>query len=214
MVLANGLEARRPPDRPPRPAGRAGTRVWILAALLAGPAVPGGGAEPAWSAQATPRGMDAARVRRELRAHTLRTVDGRRLALSRLDGEVLVVNFWASWCPPCRRELPRLDALHAAIADRGGRVLAVSIDREARNVRRFVRTHHLTLPVYHDGPDGLARALDLPHVPFTIVLDRGGNVALATAGSDERSLEQIAATANRLLAAAPAGTPAIAGESP
>jgi len=213
-MLANGLEQRRPAGRPPRAVGRAGTRVRMLALFLAGSAALGGGAGPAWPAQATPNGMDAARVRRELRAHTLRTVDGRRLVLSRLDGEVLVVNFWASWCAPCRRELPRLDALHAAIADRGGRVLAVSIDREARNVRRFVRAHRLTLPVYHDGPDGLARALDLPHVPFTIVLDREGNVAFATAGSDERSLEQIAATANRLLAAAPAGTPPFAGESP
>jgi len=159
-------------------------------------------------------GMDPERVRRELRTHTLRTVDGRSLALGSLKGEVVVVNFWASWCAPCRKELPRLDALHASIANDGGRVVAVSIDREARNARRFAKTHRLALPIYHDGPDGLARKLDLPHVPFTIVLDRDGSVALATGGADHKTLEAIAATTRRLLAGSPAGAQTIAVEAP
>ena len=179
----------------------AGATVMALGAAAAGDATPAGGA-----------GMDP-RIRLALKTHTLRTLEGRSLALSSLRGEVVVLNFWASWCTPCRKELPRLDELHASIAGRGGRVLAISIDLEARNAGRFAKSHHLSLPVYHDGPDGLARKLDLPHVPYTIVLDRDGSVALATGGADSRTLETIAATARRLLASAPAGPTVIAAES-
>jgi thiol-disulfide isomerase/thioredoxin len=168
----------------------------------------------AWASAGRSAGMDPERIRREFRTTTLRTVEGRSLALGSLKGEVVVVNFWASWCAPCRKELPRLDALHASIAGDGGRVVAISIDREARNARRFAKAHRLSLPIYHDGPDGLARRLDLPHVPFTIVLDRDGSVALATGGSDHKALQAITATTRRLLAATPAGSPAIAAEAP
>jgi len=203
------LELRRTRDR--------SLQAALLVAVGVGVGVMGFGAASASAGRATPAGgagMDPGRIRRELKAHTLRTLEGQTLAFSSLQGEVVVLNFWASWCAPCRKELPRLDALHASIAGRGGQVLAVSIDREVRNVRRFAKTHRLSLPVYHDGPDGLARKLDLPHVPFTIVLDRDGSVALATAGADGRALEAIAATTRRLMAAVPAGSPAIAGKAP
>lgn len=182
-----------------------------IAALTLTLGVPSASAGRATAAGAG--GMDPERIRREVKDYTLKTLEGRSLALRSLQGEVVVVNFWASWCGPCRKELPRLDALHATIAGRGGRVLAVSIDSEARNVRRFVRTHRLSLPVYFDGPDGLARKLDLPHVPYTIVLDRDGSVALATEGADEKALEVIASTTRRLLAGSPSGSPSIASEA-
>jgi thiol-disulfide isomerase/thioredoxin len=125
----------------------------------------------------------------------------------------VVLNFWASWCPPCRRELPHLDALQASLQGRGARVVAISIDEEARNVQRFARAQRLTLPLYHDGPDHLARRLDLPHVPFTIVLDRRGEVALVTSGADERALQTITETTRRLMAAADTPATTLAGET-
>src|SRR6185503_8407093 len=103
--------------------------------------------------------------------------------------------FWASWCGPCRRELPRLDALQTSLGAHGARVVAISIDEESRNAARFAKSLALAFPVYHDGPDGLARRLDLPAVPYTIVLDRDGAVAFTTTGSDERALDAIARAA-------------------
>jgi thiol-disulfide isomerase/thioredoxin len=153
------------------------------------------------------------RLREVLSRHELRTLDGRTQSLASLDGEVVVVNFWASWCKPCRRELPSLDALHAELSKKGGRVVAVSIDEEAANVRRFVRSHGLKLPVYIDGPNGLARALDLDHVPFTVVLDRGGEVAFSTSGSDADGIAEIGAVTRRLVEKRPLLSGSPGGES-
>ena len=135
-------------------------------------------------------GTDASRAREVLGEHVLRTPDGSRLGLSSLRGEVVVVNFWASWCTPCRRELPALDAMSTELAPRGARFLAVSIDTDPRNAKRFAKSIDLRLPIYADGPDGLAQSLDLGAVPLTLVLDRGGNVVYASSGSDDAALRR------------------------
>lgn len=158
-------------------------------------------------------GVDAGAARRALDAHVLVTTDGAKLPIASLRGEVVVVNFWASWCRPCRRELPELNALHASLAGRGGRVLAVSIDEDARNVDRFVEANGLTLPVYHDGPAGLAQALNLTHVPCTLVLDRDGRVAWSMSGSDRASLDRLARKAESLLTPAQAVSLPMEGDS-
>lgn len=138
-----------------------------------------------------------------LRAHTFRTPEGRALRLADLRGQVVVVNLWASWCGPCRRELPELDALGAEIAARGGRVLAVSVDLEPRNAERFARRLGLKLPVYHDGPDGIAKQLDLRAVPYTVVLDRAGEVAFTAHGADPAEIAKLKTVTRRLVAAPP-----------
>lgn len=148
-------------------------------------------------------GADAVRVRGALRGQTLRMLDGRTTSLDALRGQVVVINLWASWCIPCRRELPELEALHGEIVQKGGRVLAVSIDLEPRNVQRFVRRFGLTLPVYHDGESSLAKRLDLHGVPYTVVLDRAGDVAFTSHGSDAREIERLKSATRALVAARP-----------
>jgi len=172
-----------------------GVAAWALAAALVAPAAAGAG----------PNGIGAsdAAVRKALDGHTLRTLDGRSFTLGSLQGDVVVVNFWATWCRSCQRELPALAALNAELAARGGRVLAVSIDQDPRNVQRFVREHRLTLPIAQDGPDGLARELDLRYVPLTLVLDRRGAVAYIAGGAAPEGLERAGARARELVASAP-----------
>lgn len=133
----------------------------------------------------------AAAARALLEGRGLQRLDGRAWRLADHRGEVIVVNFWASWCQPCRKELPQLGALHTEIAGRGGQVIAISIDANADNARRFVRAHKLSLPVVHDGPGALANLLDLDRIPFTLVLDRSGAVAYVGDGANAEKLNEV-----------------------
>lgn len=135
-----------------------------------------------------------------LRARTLTTAEGRPTTLAAWEGQVLVVNFWATWCAPCRAELAQLDAWNAGWLPRGARVVAVSLDTDRDRALRFAADRGLGLTVLHDGPDGLARELDLPAVPTTYVLDREGAVVLEVQGSGKRELENLRRTVEQLLA--------------
>jgi thiol-disulfide isomerase/thioredoxin len=170
-------------------------RATTASLLLAGSAL-----ASARSAPAAGLGMGAERAQSALVARTLHDRDGKAMTLASLHGQVVVVNFWASWCGPCRKELPALDALNTEIAAHGGRVVAISIDGEAENAWRFARAQRLHMPVVHDGPDGLARTLDLAQVPFTIVLDRSGAIAWSGGGGDEATLARLGAVTRELLA--------------
>ena len=120
-----------------------------------------------------------------LAAHPLKAIHGESEQLRPQDSQVTVLAFWATWCKPCKEEMPKLEALHESMIDRGGRVVAVSVDRNPQNVRRFLNQHNLELPVFVDGPDGLAKQLDLGSLPMTYVLDRQGWVLVSLSSSDQ-----------------------------
>jgi cytochrome c biogenesis protein CcmG, thiol:disulfide interchange protein DsbE len=153
-----------------------------------------------------------------LRSHVFHTLDGRPVSLASLAGEVVVINVWASWCQPCRRELPGLDALNRELASgpagARGRVLAVSIDRDATNARRFAAERRLSLPIYIDGPEGLARRLDLDRIPTTLVLDRDGRIACVHSGGDAAGLAEVTSVARRLVGARTAAVTPVEGGNP
>jgi len=136
-----------------------------------------------------------------LSTHKLGALDGKTTTLAAYRGDILVVNFWASWCAPCRRELPLLDQWNAAWAGRGARVIAISIDSDARKAKQFAEEMKLTLPVMHDGPEGLARVLDIPSVPYTILLDRDGNILATVHGSAEAEVAALGKKVETMIAA-------------
>lgn len=151
-------------------------------------------------------GVDAEEA---LAKHPLKSFEGTETTLSSFRGDVVVVNFWASWCAPCLKELPIMDGWHTAWAERGARVVAISVDKDMKKAKRFAEKAGLSLTVFHDGPDGLARTLDIPSLPCTFLLDRNGNVVSVIRSSSAKDLASIQQKAESLLAS----TGTMAGET-
>ena len=116
---------------------------------------------------------------------TLEDIDGRVHRLSDSRGKVIVVNFWATWCPPCVAEMPAIQRMYDALGDEGVRVLAVNAGESAQDIRSFVKDFEpaLTFPLLRD-PKGDTfeqwRVLGLPH---TFIVDRSGRLAYTAAGA-------------------------------
>lgn len=94
--------------------------------------------------------------------------------LSGFQGKVLLLNFWATWCPPCRAELPSLQALPEWFGEEKVAVLALNFQEAGRTVRRFMESSGLSLPVALDASGAIARAWGVRAFPTTVVIDRKG----------------------------------------
>ena len=118
---------------------------------------------------------------------TFAALDGTPVRLADFKGRVVVLNFWATWCPPCIREMPSLDRLQAALEDRGLAVLAVSIDRGgAKVIRPFAERLGLErLGLYHDSKAALFKAFGVTGLPTTFLIDRRGQIVGAYPGAAE-----------------------------
>jgi thiol-disulfide isomerase/thioredoxin len=125
-------------------------------------------------------------------------LDGADWTLSQHQGQVVVLNFWATWCDPCRHEMPTLDALAQDYADQGLAVVAVNFKEPAARVRRFVAQSGLSLRVVLDTDGQAAHQFGVRLYPTTFVLTRHGDVAYVVAGETDwndgaprRRLEQL-----------------------
>tara|TARA_B100000676_G_C17916391_1_gene752920 strand:+ start:331 stop:900 length:570 start_codon:yes stop_codon:yes gene_type:complete len=107
-----------------------------------------------------------------------RDADGNEKVVSDFQGQVLLINFWATWCAPCIRELPSIAALHDAEAGRRFKVLAISADFNGAKVAApFLQKLGLEkLPLYLDPEMEFARAVGVKSLPTTILIDRRGNI--------------------------------------
>jgi peroxiredoxin len=113
---------------------------------------------------------------------TLPDLEGKLHGLADFRGRVVVLNFWATWCPPCIDEMPSLQRLHQALADQGVAVIAVSVDERFRDVPDFVEKFDLTFSVLYDEGKKVSRKYQTFKYPETYILDREGRLKSKVVG--------------------------------
>lgn len=107
---------------------------------------------------------------------TLQSRDGASVSLSELRGEVVLINFWASWCGPCRQEMPLLEALYQRYAALGFTMLGVNTDEDPANAEQMLADHPVSFPILYDSGNEVTRLYDVIAMPSTVLVDRTGNI--------------------------------------
>lgn len=135
-------------------------------------------------------------------------LNGKQMTLADLRGKLVVLNFWASWCPPCIEETESLNQLQQRIAPRGGMVLGISADTDPVAYEQFLKDHGVIFPTYRDpieqGPQGRLSQIGLDYgtsmYPETYIIDRSGRILRKVIGAQDWASPQITAYFDSVLA--------------
>ena len=118
---------------------------------------------------------------------------GKPVRIADLQGSVVLVDFWASWCAPCRDELPVLEGLYKKYRAQGLVIVAVGLDQDAEKLSKFLRASPLSFSVVHDNTGAVADRYAPPKMPSSYLIDKHGIVRKVHAGfkaSDKAALEK------------------------
>ena len=137
----------------------------------------------------------------EAPALKLHDADGRLVDLAGLRGKLVFLNFWATWCVPCRREMPAMERLHRAYRERGLAVVAVNFRESGREVKAFMEPMGLTFPAPLDADGAVARSFGVRALPVTYLVDRDGKILWKAQGRREWDSARGRAYFERVLAA-------------
>jgi len=130
---------------------------------------------------------------------TLQAVDGEPLELSSLEGRVVLVDFWATWCPPCLSALTFYAELEARYGDQGFSVLAVSVDEQRDDMNAFLARHQLPLTMFWDQEHAVVGMFQPPTMPTSYLIDRQGTIRYVHEGFEPDDREAIEAHLTTLL---------------
>lgn len=106
---------------------------------------------------------------------TLKSRSGENLRLEDFRGQVVMLNFWASWCGPCRQEMPLMDVLYENYKDLGFTILAVNVDENRDEALRFLDAVPVSYPILYDPESSVSEQYNVQAMPTTVMIDRNGN---------------------------------------
>ena len=128
------------------------------------------------------------------RLFTLKSLSGKNLKLSEMAGNVVLINFWASWCAPCREEMPLLNALHKKYQPLGFTVLGVNVEEKTDKAKGFLVNFPVDFPILLDNTNKVSKQYKVIAMPTTVVVDRDGNMRFLHEGykpGDEKKYRQM-----------------------
>lgn len=124
---------------------------------------------------------------------SLQTLSGKGVEPAALTGKVVVVDFWATWCSPCRESMPELEKLYKKYSAQGLTVVGVSVDKDASAIKPFIEKLQVTFPIVHDAAHSVADKFAPARMPSSYVIDRKGVVRYVHGGyhtGDAATLEK------------------------
>jgi len=107
---------------------------------------------------------------------TLRSLSGENLRLQEYRGKVVLINFWASWCAPCREEMPLLEQIHQRYEPLGFTLLGVNVEENSSDAVSWLKDRPVSFPILFDPENGVSKLYDVVAMPSTVIVDRQGNV--------------------------------------
>jgi peroxiredoxin len=114
-------------------------------------------------------------------------------------GEVILLNFWATWCPPCRKEIPSMAELYDKYASKGLKVIAVSVDKRSDDLAKFVAEYRMPFQVLHDADGAVSRRYGVFRYPESFLIDRDGKVVHHLVGAVEWMSPAVTKTIENML---------------
>lgn len=124
---------------------------------------------------------------------TLKALDGKEITLSQLKGKVVLLDFWATWCAPCKKSIPHLIQLYKEYRGSGFELVGMNIDKgDTETVRRFVTSMDIPYPVV-TAPEDVVRSYRVTGIPATFLIDKEGRIRERIAGFDSTIGRRLAA---------------------
>jgi cytochrome c biogenesis protein CcmG/thiol:disulfide interchange protein DsbE len=163
----------------------AAARALLACALLVIAHAPGAGAQPAVTSLLTPLNLVAYSARVAPPDFAGATADDRQISMAALRGQVVLVNFWATWCVECRPEMAVFERLHRELSPRGFVVLGVNAREETEAVRRYARALDLTFPLVLDASGKINTLYGVIGIPTSFLVGRDGRAVAFGVGPRE-----------------------------
>lgn len=113
---------------------------------------------------------------------TLPSSTGKNIRLQELRGQVVLINFWASWCGPCRQEMPLLEDIYKKYSKLGFTILGINVEQDSSKAATYLRDVPVTFPILFDTQNTLSKLYDVNAMPTTVIVDRSGKIRYIHAG--------------------------------